>query len=60
MTRTICILGIVVALFSLGLLPRITLDSPRGFVERSTTVPLGVWVVGLASTLASYTLWKGR
>ncbi len=60
MMRAICILGIVVALFALGLTPRIAPDSPRGFMERSTTVPLGVWVVGLACTLATYTLWKGR
>jgi len=60
MTRTLCILGSVVALFSLGLIPRLTPGSPRGFMERSTTVPLGVWVVGVACTLATYALWKGR
>ncbi len=60
MTRVICILGIVIALLALGLTPRIDPDSPRGFMERSTAVPLGVWVVGIACTLATYTLWKGR
>lgn len=60
MTRALCILGIVVALFALGFTARIGPDTPRGFMERSTAVPLAVWVVGIACTLATYTLWKGR
>ena len=60
MNRALCILCIVLALLALGLTPRISQASARGLIERSTAIALGVWVVGIASTLTTYTLWKGR